>query len=132
MRARVLLPWLVLVGGAGCAGAGDPGGPATDCGNPLARDLATDRPWPQAVRTWALARPADSLVYPTVHYRSPVTADDRVLVEASGGIVYEFQGQSTLALEFRAAALAAFAGGDEGTLKARIERVEFGVGLCAM
>ena len=131
MRARVLLPWLVLVGGAACAGAGESAGPATDCGNPLTPDLATDRPWPQAVRTWALARPADSLVYPTVHFHSPVTADDRALVEASGGIVYEFQGQSTLALEFRAAALAASAGADEATLEARIERVEFGVSLCA-
>jgi hypothetical protein len=132
MQVRVLL-WLVLAGTVGCAGTGESAGPRNDCGDPLAPDLATDRPWPQAVRTWALARPADSLVYPTVHYRSALTAEDRALVQArKGRVVYEFQGQSALALEFRAAALAAFAGGDEAALQARIARVEFGESLCAL
>jgi hypothetical protein len=126
------LMWFALAGVSACAGAGESAAPGPDCGGPLAPDLATDRPWPRAVRAWALSRPADSLVHPTVHYRSPVTAEDRALVEAShGSIAYEFQGQSALALEFRAAALAAFAGGDDGALEARIARVEFGVSLCA-
>jgi hypothetical protein len=132
MRARVLL-LLALAGASACACAGESAGPAPDCGEPLAPDLATDRPWPQAVRAWALARPADSLVHPTVHYRSPVTVEDRALVEASGGsIAYEFQGQSALALEFRAAALVAFAAGNETVLEARIARVEFGASSCAL
>jgi hypothetical protein len=131
MRPHLLILWCVLAGGAACAGSTDSAGPGADCGDPLAPDLATDRPWPEAVRAWALGRPPDSLVHPTLHYRSPVTAADQALVEATGGIGYEFQGHATLAVEFRAAALAALAGGG-AALEARIERVDFGVSLCAL
>ena len=130
MRTCLLLAGLLLAGLVACSDH-SPSSPLCEGAGPLAPDFATDKPWPEAVQAWAQRHPRDSLVYPSLRYRSPSTAEDQALVTASGGHVLQaFLESTVLFAEFRVASLASFASGDSEALQARIIAVEFGESVC--
>jgi hypothetical protein len=83
------------------------------------------------VQPWALGRPADSIIHPSLQYYSAVTSADEALLTAANGTVLELRtSMNTVFAEFRAADFAGMLGGHQGELEARVQRVSFGYELC--
>jgi hypothetical protein len=87
--------------------------------------------WAAVVQPWALARPADSLIHPSLQYYSAVTSADQALLTAANGTVFDLRtSMNTVFAEFRAADFARLVESHRDALEARIQRVSFGYELC--